>query len=56
LPKYSSETACRDKLLYAITNCVTIDADETTNARRSAEQDRTGARGVDEANEDFGFD
>ena len=56
LPKYSTMKVCRNKLLYAITNCVTIDADETTNARRNAEHDRANVSRVDETNEDLGFD
>lgn len=55
LPNYTSMQVCKDKVFYAITHCVTIDADETTNARRNAEQDLTGVARVDESQEDLGF-
>jgi len=32
-PKYSSEEVARQKLLYAITNCVDMDADATAEGR-----------------------
>lgn len=38
LPRYSSKTVLREKLLYAITHCQAIDADDTTAARQSARQ------------------
>merc|ERR1712176_665803 len=37
LPMYTSKQICYDKLLYAITHCIAIDADETTVARQAAE-------------------
>jgi len=52
LPLYATDRECREKLLYAITNCVTIDADETTNARAAAET--SGVARV-ESEEDLGF-
>ena len=36
LPRYSSLRVLREKLLYAITHCTVIDADNTSAARRSA--------------------
>jgi len=36
LPRYSSKEILRDKLLYAIYNCVAIDGDDTTAGLRSA--------------------
>jgi len=37
LPLYTSRQICHDKLLFAIMNCVSIDADETTVARQAGE-------------------
>ena len=36
LPAYSNRNTMRDKLLYAITHCQAIDADDTTAARQAA--------------------
>lgn len=36
LPEYSSRHTCKKKLLYAITHCIAIDADNTTVARQAA--------------------
>jgi E3 ubiquitin-protein ligase HERC2 len=36
LPQYSSESVMRQRLLYAITHCTSIDADATTAARAAA--------------------
>ena len=55
LPPYSSEEACRRKLTYAVTHCLTIDADETTNARMAAEQSVGDAVGADQRDVDLGF-
>lgn len=55
-PKYTSKEVFAERLLYAITNCTSIDADETTNARRSAEQDRARVGRVNQDEEDFGWD
>ena len=38
LPNYSSETICRERLLYAIHNCQDIDADETARAYAAAQR------------------
>jgi len=38
LPPYKNTQICREKLLYAITHCIAIDADETTAARQAAER------------------
>ena len=37
LPEYSSATIMREKLLYAISNCLAIDADDSESARRAAD-------------------
>ena len=37
LPQYTTKEICREKLLYAVTHCIAIDADETTVARQAAE-------------------
>ena len=39
LPNYSTIDILREKLIYALDNCLTIDADLTTNARAAAAQD-----------------
>jgi len=51
LPKYSTLDILHHKILYAITHCVAIDADDTTNAHRAA---RRGAdvEDVDSSEED----
>eukprot|EP00656_Telonema_subtile_P032548 TRINITY_DN35775_c0_g1_i1.p1 TRINITY_DN35775_c0_g1~~TRINITY_DN35775_c0_g1_i1.p1 ORF type:complete len:106 (+),score=15.41 TRINITY_DN35775_c0_g1_i1:120-437(+) len=36
LPRYSSAVVCRERLLYAITNCQAIDADDAYAAGRRA--------------------
>jgi len=38
LPKYSSLEVMHQKMLYAITHCVAIDADDTSNARAAAQR------------------
>lgn len=43
LPQYSSQEVLRQRLLYAITHCQAIDADDTTTARDAA--DDAGAWG-----------
>lgn len=37
LPPYTSREVMRDKLLYAITHCQSIDADNTTVAQRAGQ-------------------
>ena len=36
LPPYSSDRVMRDRLLFAVTNCKSIDADDTSAAREAA--------------------
>jgi len=37
IPAYSSKTVMKEKLLYAITHCQSIDADNTTVAQRAGQ-------------------
>eukprot|EP00941_MAST-03F_sp_MAST-3F-sp1_P002517 g2517.t1 len=40
LPEYSNPSVLREKLLYAISNCVAIDSDNSESARRAADLGR----------------
>jgi len=52
IPMYSSLQVCREKLLYAVTHCIAIDADETTVARQAAEGGEWLNRNQDDDDDD----